>query len=347
MTNNSATWGQTTHFAKNVNPSNYSLLDYNPFDILGLDPNIYYGYRALRDACIRVRMHAGLFATSSRLTISPIDQARLAVHTLLARYREPAHAFWRDHHRSTWNPHADVGSREASLPIPGLEGATSAEEADLLMAAAIAAVESDADGTGAVLLGSYRPPRCSERRDGDGDGDGPTDIYLLHSEHGDRDTHLDLPSLPAVTLGSLRRSLPTTGGADAVVAMLDHRGRYYRRVVPWSLAADAVNIARACPPAFIDRFPRMRDRAGEPLRVDDDIKFARSCPPALIDYLPRFRDRSEVEVMAMVREELALLQAQIDAPAPGPTAPEAVLSGVRGAWHTALGRVFSTPRPVP
>ncbi|KAI9823666.1 MAG: hypothetical protein M1826_007684 [Phylliscum demangeonii] len=300
MTNNSAKGGRRPQFARNVDPCYFSLLDYNPFDILGLDPKIYYGYRALRDACIRVRMHAGLFATSSRLTTSPIDQARLAVHTLLAGYREPAHAFWRAHHRSTWNPHADVGSREAGLPIPGLEGATSAEEADLLMAAAIAAVESDADGEGATLLGAYYPPGCNEL--GDRSGPIPADYHLLlFSEHGDcdGDSDCELPTLPGVVLGSVRRSVEATNErANAVVAVLDRRGRYYRRVVPWTMDY-------------------------EPLPVDDDFNINNcSCPPACIEYLPRFRNRSEFEVMALVREELALLQADIDAEAP--PGPEAV-----------------------
>ncbi|KAI9819661.1 MAG: hypothetical protein M1826_001122 [Phylliscum demangeonii] len=237
MTNNSGK-GAGKPFPKNLDPSKVSPLDYNPFDILGLSPKIYYGYRALRDACIRVQQHTGLFATSSRLTISPTEHAELAVHTLLAwQSREPAYAFWRVHHRSTWNPNADVGSVEAGLPIPGLEGATSAEEAEQLMAAAIAAVESDADGEGATLLGPYYPPGCDER--GDRSGPIPADYHvLLWSEHaaGDGDSDCDLPTLPGVLLGSFRRSLETTNErANAVVAVLDRRGRYYRRVVPWSM----------------------------------------------------------------------------------------------------------------
>ncbi|KAI9800332.1 MAG: hypothetical protein M1826_005356 [Phylliscum demangeonii] len=293
---------------KFMDPSKASLLDYNPYDILGVDPHQsdYFTHDTLFQACKRASKHTHPFATSSRLNLPPCVQAGLAFQTLCGPYREPAHAFWRVHHRSTWNPYAAVGSNEAGVPIAGQqEGADSPEEADLLMAAAIAAVESNADIYGTVLLGPYYLPRCQP---GDGSGPGPTDYHLFISEDesghspevarlllgehgGDHDGDNHLPTLPAVSLGSYRRSLETNERANAVVAMLDHRGRYYRRVVPWTMAGD---------PLLLD---------------DDDLDIARSCLPAFIDYLPRFRDRAEVQVMAVVREELALLQVQIDAAA--------------------------------
>ncbi|KAI9807256.1 MAG: hypothetical protein M1826_004572 [Phylliscum demangeonii] len=297
------------HFAKNVYPSNLSFgWQYEPFEILDPEPRTYYGNCALHNACHRARMHTGHFVTSSRLTPPPSYQApppsyqapppsyqaALACHTPAGPDREPAPAFWRGHHRATWNAHAAVGSIEAGLPIPALEGATSAEEAGLGMAAAIAAVESDADGEGAKLLAPYHPPGCNEL--GDRSEPIPADQHVLpFSEHaaGDRDSDHGLPTLPGVLLGSFRRLLeePTNERANAVVAVLDRRGRYYRRVVPWSMD-------------------------GEPLPVDEDFDVNHSCHPARIAYLPRFRDRSESEVMALVRHELALLQAEIDAPAP-------------------------------
>ncbi|KAI9798829.1 MAG: hypothetical protein M1826_005654 [Phylliscum demangeonii] len=273
--------------------SKASLLDFNPFDILGLDPRKggrFPDRDTLDKAFARASKHTHPFATSGRLTLPPCLQATLAYHTLCGPDREPARAFWRVHHRSTWNPHAAVGSSEAGLPIPGQEGSASPEEADWRMAAAITAVESDDDGTGAVLLGPYYPARCSVR--GDGSWPSATGDRLLLSAHSIGDEHRAIPTVPAVTLGSLRRWLEPKERANAVVAMLDHHGRYYRRVVPWTMA-------------------------GEPSLLDDDDPeiAALSCPPASIDYLPRFRDMSEVLRMAVVREELALLQAQIDAAA--------------------------------
>ncbi|KAI9807992.1 MAG: hypothetical protein M1826_004449 [Phylliscum demangeonii] len=273
-------------------PNTASLIDFDPYDILGLDPNksCFPNRDRLKKALARATKHTHPFATSGRLTLPPCVQAALAFHTLSGPYRKPARAFWRAHHRSTWNPHAAVGSSKAGEPIPGQEGGASPEDADLLMAAAIADVESGADIYGAVLLGPYYPPWCS--KPGHGSCPSTTVDHQLLSEHGDGDGdgHRDLSNLPTVTLGSFRRSLMTNSGANAVVAMLDYRGRYYRRVVPWTMA-------------------------GEPLPEEDNLNIARSCPPDLIDYLPRFRNRTELQVMAVVREELARLQARIDAAA--------------------------------
>ncbi|KAI9805223.1 MAG: hypothetical protein M1826_004785 [Phylliscum demangeonii] len=287
------------HLENRMDPTQVSLLDHNPFDILGLNPHeIDFPDRdALCEAYTRACKHTRSFATSSTLTLPPSVQAGFAFLALTGPHREQARAFWRAHHRSTWNPHAPVDSVEAGRPIPGQEGA-SPEEAGLLMAAAVAAVEAGADKSRSVLLGPYHPPGCSERGYGDGATDGLGPVNLLFSNWyngaGDRNS----PTLPAVMLGSFRWPVP----ANAVVALLDRRGRYYRRIMPWTMA-------------------------GKPLRSDspvlgDDPNFAISCPPAYIDYLPRFRGRTETQVMAMVREELALLQRQVDALAP--TGPEAV-----------------------
>ncbi|KAI9809389.1 MAG: hypothetical protein M1826_003924 [Phylliscum demangeonii] len=274
-----------------IDPCTVSLLDYNLFDILGLDPHEsdFPDPDTLHQAFTRASMHTQPFATSGRLTLPPRIQARLAYFALGGGYRKLARAFWRAHHISTWNPHADVGSSEAGLPIPGQQGALSPEEAELLKAATIASVESG-DSRGARELG--------ER---DGSGPSLTKFLLLLSEHGDsdrdRDSRCDHPTLPAVMLGSFPKSVETNERANAVVALLDRRGRYYCRIVPWTMA-------------------------GKPLPVEDDSIIPYSCDPAFINYLPRFQDISELEVMAMVREELAHLQAQVDAKAP--TGPDAV-----------------------
>ncbi|KAI9799785.1 MAG: hypothetical protein M1826_005430 [Phylliscum demangeonii] len=240
---------------ESMNPSKVSLLDYNPFDILGLNPgDIDYPDRdALSKAYTR--------ACRARVSNAP-RAVRRARAQLLARPSpldlEPARA-----------------RRQQ-------EGA-SRKEAGLLMAPAVVAVEADADNSGlGVLLGPYYPPGCGEH--------GPKDYYLLLREHGEPNRNLAV--LPAVTLGSFRWSLEKHERANAVVAMLDRRGRYYRRIVHWTLA-------------------------GEPLPAPArDLNWLPSLPRGSIDYLPRFRDRPELEVMAMVREELALLQGKVDAPDP-------------------------------
>ncbi|KAI9811412.1 MAG: hypothetical protein M1826_003176 [Phylliscum demangeonii] len=276
-------------------PTQFSLFDYNPFDILGVNARAvaFPDHDALYEAYTRARQHTRSFATSSTLPL-PLPapaQAALAYRTLTGPYRVPARAFWRAHHRSTWNPHAAVDSVEAGRPIPGQARAED-NGGGVLMAAAVIAIEADAVAvSSSMLLGPYHPPRGSERTDGycvtncwslPPAGQGV--FYLWFGGGGGPPS---FPTLPAVLLGTFRLSLEEGNErAIAVVGVLDRRGRYYRRIMPCTMAGDCL------PP--------------------DDLNIAHSCSPGWIDYLPRFRDWAEVQVMGVVREELARLQAQVD-----------------------------------
>ncbi|KAI9825166.1 MAG: hypothetical protein M1826_007091 [Phylliscum demangeonii] len=280
-----------TSLERMTNPKYASLLEYDPFDILGLNPRDpdFPDPLALREAYNRAAAHTHPFATSSTLTLPPFLQVDLAYRTLRGAFRTPARAFWRSLHRSTWNPHAPVGSVEAGLPIPG-QGGPGLDQAAARMADAVAAVELDEDPNSALLLGRFYPPRrCGEC----GDGGGalppvePLICCLSYGPRGDGDCRRDCGTLPTVVLGTFLLSFEQDERANAVVGVLDRRGRYYRRVVPWTIA-------------------------GEPLPTEDLFFVHSSCPPALIDYLPRFRDCSELQIIARVREQLAYLQEQED-----------------------------------
>ncbi|KAI9825164.1 MAG: hypothetical protein M1826_007089 [Phylliscum demangeonii] len=262
---------------RTTDPGSASLLDYNPFDILGLNPGDpdFPDNQALRAAYDRAAAHTHPFATSSTLTLLPFVQVMLAYRTLRGPLRTPARAFWRSHHRSTWNPHAPVGSVEAGMPIPGQSG-PGPDEAAVLKAAAVAAVEANDHDYSLELLGAYIPPP------------GPQDAL---ADRSDRGPDGDPGALCSVLLGTFRTGTEKDERANVVVAMLDHRGRYYRGILDFTMEREPLPEWKA------------NDRCS-----GWESYFAVSCPPHSIDYLPRFRNRTESEVMALVRQELARLQ---------------------------------------
>ncbi|KAI9799719.1 MAG: hypothetical protein M1826_005435 [Phylliscum demangeonii] len=269
-------------------PESASLLDHNPFDILGLNPRDpdFPNDKELRAAYERAATHTHPFATSSTLTLPPRDQVALAYSTLRSGFRVPALAFWRSHHRSTWNPHAPVGSVAAGLPIPGQAG-PGPDEAAVLKAAAVAAVEANDHDYSLVLLTRYIPPP------------GLQAAVASIGHRGRAGVH---DSRFWVVLGTFRTSTTAKHErANVVVAMLDRRGRYYRRNLDCTMDDEPL-------PEW-----KWEDRYRFP---DWESYFGVSCPPSAIDYLPRFRNRSELEVMAMVRQELARFQTEGEEDAP-------------------------------
>ncbi|KAI9825165.1 MAG: hypothetical protein M1826_007090 [Phylliscum demangeonii] len=267
------------------------LPDHNPFNILGLNPREtdFPDDQALRAAYDRAAAHARSLATSSTLSLPSLLQVELAYSWLISDFRAPALAFWRSLHRSTWNPHAHVGSVEAGLPIPGQSG-PSHDEAETLMWAAVDAMTAKPYDDGFALQSSYM----------DGLADG--------SEGG---SDGDDGSLFCVVLGTFRCSTEKDERANVVVGMLDRRGRYYRRILDFWMKDEPLPERK-----WNDRSPGWGS------------SFAFSCPHGSIDYLTRFRNRTELEVMALVRQELAWLQADAPSDAGGYVAVGDKLGGL-------------------
>ncbi|KAI9800112.1 MAG: hypothetical protein M1826_005366 [Phylliscum demangeonii] len=277
-----------------TDPASASLLDYNPFDILGLNPRDpdFPNDKELRAAYDRAIAHTHPFATSSTLTLPAPLQVQLAYSTLISFLRIPALAFWRPHHRSTWNPHAPVGSVAAGLPIPGQSSGPGPAEAAVLKAAAVAAVEANEHDYSLALLNRYIPPPVRRPDDGLALAAADQGYRGLAYDYGYRRLAGDYGGLLKVVLGTFRASTEKGARANVVVGVLDRCGRYYRRVLDFTMEDERL-------PGWT-----WRDRYRFP---GWEHYFAFSCPPAAIDYLPRFRDRAEREVVAMVRQELARL----------------------------------------
>ncbi|KAI9823866.1 MAG: hypothetical protein M1826_007612 [Phylliscum demangeonii] len=260
-----------------LDPNRLSLVEYDPFDILGLNPRAtdWMEHLTLYKAYTRACKHTDAFATSGTLTLPPQCQIYLAYQTLRGPFREPARFFWRLHHRSTWNPHAPVGSVKAGLPIRrrGLKGFGPTVTA-ILLADAVAATEAHVNA--GAILGPFIPPPALQE--------------ALGRERSD----FKFGALPAVVLHTYLLAFKSKGRENAVVAMLDGRGRYYRRVLDRTVEGKLLQAL--------------------------DHNFSHSCPPVFIDYLPRFRGCTEPQVIAMVRQELALRQEG----APPPTGEEDV-----------------------
>ncbi|KAI9810064.1 MAG: hypothetical protein M1826_003769 [Phylliscum demangeonii] len=188
-------------------------------------------------------------------------------------------------------PHAPVGSVEAGLPIPGQEG-FGPDKAAVLQAAAVAAVKANEHNYSLVLLGRYIPLVTPEEL----------------ANPGYRAPDGDYGTLFEVALGTFRMSREKGERANLVMGMLDRRGRYYRRIMDCTMEDEPLPEWK-----WTDRyqFPGW------------ESYFADSCPPGSINYLPRFAHCTELEVMALVRQELALLEEEEEEDAPPLTAGQA------------------------